>query len=103
MNNASQLKERGVAQYFSEEGKKEYYQNKATEKEEKKRLQNEGIYEKNKEICKEAAKLPTLISEGISGKKIFQIIRFQMLSMILEYIVKVDIKHQRKKRTFLTC
>lgn len=69
MNNASQLKERGVAQYFSEEGKKEYYQNKATEKEEKKRLQNEGIYEKNKEICKEAAKLPTLISEGISGKK----------------------------------
>lgn len=69
MNNASQLKERGAVQYFSEEGKEEYSQNKAAEKEEKKRLQNEGVYEKSKEICKETAKLPTLISEGISGKK----------------------------------
>ena len=64
-NNASQLKERGAVQYFSEEGKKEYLQNKALEKEEKKRLQNEGVYEKNKEIRKEVAKHPTLLSEGI--------------------------------------
>lgn len=66
MNNASQLKERGAVQYFSEEGKKEYYQNKTAEKETKKQLQND--YEKNKEIRKEVAKRPTLLSEGVRKK-----------------------------------